>query len=136
MYSSDFISTHSVAPYDCNEHFTIRAIKKLERAANIPVLTELESKLDKIRSYGGFEIVNHSDSSLVVQYLNSWLSAYMYKENKECITEPTWTNLLEALKQVKLDKLEKQIADCLKTAPEVRQPETSEGEVENVCTFL
>ena len=117
-----------MTPYDCNEHFPIRAIKKLERVANIPVLTELESKLEKIRSYGGFDVVHHSDSSLVVQYLHSWLSAY--KENKECINEPTWTNLLDALKQVKLDKLKKRIEDCLKTAPEVRQPEISEGEID------
>ena len=126
---------HIVQPYDCNKHFTLTALKRLERVANVPVLSDrnLKEKLPKIKTYAGFSIQNNCgiiiSTSTFLQYMHSWLSAY---EDKKCTkaTEPTWSNLLDALRFVDLTELATDIEDCLKKAPDpvISQTEDKEGE--------
>ncbi len=59
--------------------------------------------------------------------MSSWVSAYT---DKQCITEPTWSKLLGALRNVGLTKLADDIEGCLKKAPgsAISQKENKNGE--------
>lgn len=117
-----------MSPYNPNDHFTIKAIKKLERAANIPVLTDedLISKLGAIKTYCGFKLHCCLDEcrSVVVRYMHSWLVEYRCNTS---IAEPTWSKFLEALKCVELFELETQVRECLESAPKVEHCKPKEG---------
>ena len=128
------LSPYLVQPYDCNKRFTIRALKKLERAANIPLLSDqaVEQKLREIKTCVGFKVQTHHDASTssFLQYMHSWLSS------TQCATEPTWSSLLDALRSVNLMEQAKQIEDCLKTARVVVEPKTKEGTMYYTNTLL
>ena len=116
-------------PYDCNEHFTVSALKRLEWVANIPVLTDhaVEQKLSQLKSYAGFKVQSHYNpaNSSFLQYMYSWLEGY---KNKQCSVEPTWSKFLEALKLIDLTRWAERIEAYLKTAPVVVQAKPKEGE--------
>ena len=121
-------------PYDCKKHFTLVAFKKLERVANIPLLAvqTVKQKLPEIKIYAGFKFQDGSGStSLFLQYMYSWLSAYC--ESKQCTVEPTWSNFLDALRYVNLTKLATQVEDCLKTAPAIVEAKAKEGTSQFLC---
>lgn len=122
-----------VYPYNPNGHFTIKAIKKLERAANIPVLTneDLKSKLSAIKTYCGFKLQRHLDEyqSPVLKYMSSWLVEYQCNTS---IAEPTWSKLLEALKCVELSELERKVRECLESARKVEHCKLKEGKAMEV----
>ena len=128
--------------YDPNSRCTLRVIKRLERVANIPVLSDsnLMDKLSRIRTFAGFKldynnIIDDSDSSIpVIQYMSSWLRAY---KNKECEVEPTWSKFLEALRDVGLTNLAERIEKCLESAPEVEQTVAKEGKpIYNFISYI
>ena len=116
--------------YNVNSRLTLEAFKKLERGANIPVLTGhflTESKLENIMEYLEFPLCHsrYRNAPLAVQCIESWISQY---KAKECKIEPTWCNLFDALKHVKLDPLEKDIEECLRTKTvHVAQTEVNKG---------
>ena len=122
-----FVLQPLVQPYDRKKQFTT-TLKKLERAANIPLLTveAVKQKLPVIKTYVGFKLRTYQDASTssFLQYMYSWLSAY---ESKRCTTEPTWSNFLDALRCVKLAELAEQIDSCLKTAPAIVEAKPKEG---------
>ena len=65
-----------VIHYDCNKHLTLEAFKKLERGANIPVLTGrdlTESKLEGIVEYLEFALgySQYRNAPLAVQYIEN-----------------------------------------------------------------
>jgi hypothetical protein len=99
--------------YNPDEHFSVRAIVKLERGVwNIPVLTSLQPKLSELKKRAGFKLLSDQeyktdygyDPSLTVKYINSWVKA------KNCVT-PTWKNFLKILKDISpnLSKLSDEI---------------------------
>ena len=118
--------------YDGNQHLTLQAFKKLQRGANIPVLTGhdlSESKLEEIMNYLEFQLHHgYGDVSPAVLYIDSWICAC---KSNECNTEPTWNNLFDALKHVKLDQLKIDIENCLLEthAVSTTQPDKKAGEV-------
>ena len=115
--------------YDGNKHLTLEAFKKLERGADIPVLTGHDltgSKLEGIMEYLEFALVHsqYRNAPLAIQYIESWI--YQNK-GKKCNTDPTWSNLFAALKHVQLDQLVKDIEKCLMETLEITQPEIKKG---------
>ena len=121
-----------VTRYDGNQHLTLQAFKKLERGTSIPVLTGSdlsESKLEEIMNHLEFQLHHGSvDVPPAVLYIDSWICAC---KSNECNTEPTWNNLFDALKHVKLDQLKIDIESCLlKThAVSTTQPDKKAGEL-------
>ena len=99
--------------------------------ANIPVLSDeiLKQKLSGIKTYAGFNVRDFYDksNSPFLQYMHSWLSTY---KDKPCVTEPTWSKFLDALRYVSLTEIARQIEDFLKTAPgpAIVHAEDREGE--------
>ena len=127
-----------VQPYDCNKHSTTTALKRLERVANIPVMSDqtLKQKLSEIKTYAGFNVRDYYDKSTspFLQYMHSGLSM---DKDKPCITEPTWSKFLDALRYVSLTEIATQIEDCLKTAPgpAIVHAEDKEGEYNDIIAL-
>ena len=102
---------------------TVRAIVKLEREANIPVLRQLYPKLHILKNKARFHlhpITEHRgvkndycyENSKTVEYFLNWTS----ERDPNC-TLPTWKNLFKFLRELNLSDLAKTI-ECylMKTA--------------------
>lgn len=99
----------AVEAFDPEDRLRVRAIIKLEREADIPVLKELKvPKLRALRKKANFCLLSQQDferdydykTSQTVKYFISWLK----DQNPKC-TPPTWKNLLTILKDIELSAL-------------------------------
>lgn len=129
-----------VTPYDSGNHFTLKAIKKLECIGGIKVLTndDLESKLSDIKRFAGFNVQRRHDvSEMVLQYMDCWLCDYK-NETSRSVAKPTWRKFFDALEFVDLSALARHIEKYLKKAPEseIEEPEDKEGIYNVIHTFL
>ena len=105
------------------------ALKRLERVAKISIFSnkDVTRKLPGIKTYAGFKLSSCSESSQFAAYMHSWLHAY--KNEQANVVEPTWSNLLNALRSrdIGLTSMADQIEELLKTAPVVVPPKASRG---------
>lgn len=92
--------------YKPTNDLTVRAIIKLERVVNIPLLTELQPKLSELKKKAKFRYLDKQqlgsyyrfEPSLTAKYINSWVQD---KLSTECTcVQPTWENFFTLLKKI------------------------------------
>ena len=111
----------TVKPYDPNSEISFLALSKLEESsASIRVLSAIECNAEKFKDAAGFSLIKCYDPStedmkIAQEHIESW------KAEKKPIHKPTWSALLEVLKDVGLDCLAQEIDDFLwRTSPSIQ----------------
>ena len=104
--------TFSVSAYSPDSKFSLSAINRMQIGAGINLLSVLEEKLNTLsdlQTRAGFNLCNrinpvYCKTSQIPKYINSW------SQYKSSDLQPTWKNLIEVLKKLKLS-----VADEIET---------------------
>lgn len=124
-----------MTPYDPNTRVSFLALSKLEESSiGISILSDLERNAERFKDAAGFSLnkqcrEQHVRRPLAYEYIESW------KAEKSPKHQPTWSSLLEVLKEVGLDSMAENIEGFLKmTSPAIEPTEEHEEQEDGILS--
>ena len=123
-------------PYNPDERISVAAIAKLDLHVGIGILARLNAKFDSFKERAGFSITQNNPlpipelykESAAVKCIQCWVN------DKKPSLPPTWNNLFQILRELKLGDVASKIDNYLQSTAQIQQPEPNRDS--ELCMFL